>query len=150
MFWKFFIRLYLIGIQIPKIFLIRFRRIVRLNFQIPFLLKRILFSNIRYSVYTERNTNFENWASAIRHEYRQENIRLPIRFLLTPIRLTPNHLKLIPVPNFSSLGWFSFLSAVNSCWQLLTADDSCHQKNLNRIFIYPLMLIPVPNFSSPG
>ena len=37
-------------------------------------------------------------------------------------------LKLIPVPNFSSLGWFSFLSAVNSCWQLLTADDSCHKK----------------------
>ena len=30
-------------------------------------------------------------------------------------------LKLIPVPNFSSLGWFSFLSAVNSCWQLMTA-----------------------------
>ena len=30
-------------------------------------------------------------------------------------------LKLIPVPNFSSLGWFSFLSAVNNSWQLLTA-----------------------------
>ena len=59
-------------------------------------------------------------------------------------------LKLIPVPNFSSLGWFSFLSAVNSCWQLLTADDSCHKKSLNGIFIYPLKLILVPNFSSPG
>ena len=30
------------------------------------------------------------------------------------------------VPNFRSLGWFSFSSAVNSFWQLLTADDSCH------------------------
>ena len=54
------------------------------------------------------------------------------------------------MPNFSSLGWFSFLSAVNSCWQLLTADDSCHKKNLNGFFIYPLKLIPVPNFSSLG
>ena len=35
-----------------------------------------------------------------------------------------NTLKLILVPNFSSLGWFSFSSAVNSCYQLLTADDS--------------------------
>ena len=59
-------------------------------------------------------------------------------------------LKLIPVPNFSSLGWFSFLSAVNSCWQLLTADDSCHKKILYGIFIYPLNLIPLPNFSSLG
>ena len=59
-------------------------------------------------------------------------------------------LKIICVPNFSSLGWFLFLSAVNSCWQLLTADDSCHKQNLNGIFIYPLKLIPVPNFSSLG
>ena len=59
-------------------------------------------------------------------------------------------LKLIPVPNFSSLGCFSFLSTVNSCWQLLTADDSCHKKILNGIFIYPLKLIPVPIFSSLG
>ena len=56
-------------------------------------------------------------------------------------------LKLMPVPNFSSLGWFSFLSAVNSCWQLMTAVT---KKNLNGIFIYPLKLIPVPNFSSLG
>ena len=58
--------------------------------------------------------------------------------------------KIICLPNFSSLGWFLFLSAVNSCWQLLTADDSCHKQNLNGIFIYPLKLIPVPNFSSLG
>ena len=31
-------------------------------------------------------------------------------------------LKLIPVQNFSSLGWFSFSSTVVSCHQLLTAD----------------------------
>ena len=30
-------------------------------------------------------------------------------------------LKLIPVPNFSSLGWVSFLSAFDSFWQLMTA-----------------------------
>ena len=53
------------------------------------------------------------------------------------------------MPNFSSLCWFLFLSAVNSCWQLLTADDSCHKK-MNGIFIYPPKLIPVPNFSSLG
>ena len=45
-------------------------------------------------------------------------------------------LKLIPVPNFSSLGWFSFSSVVNSFWQLLTADDSCH------IFLWDLHLPP--------
>ena len=54
------------------------------------------------------------------------------------------------MPNFSSLGWFLFLSAVNSCWQLLTAYDSCYKKSLNGIFIYPLKLIPVPNFRSLG
>ena len=48
------------------------------------------------------------------------------------------HLKLVPVPNLSSLGWFSFLSAVNSCWQLLTADDSCHKKN----FVWDFHLPP--------
>ena len=52
--------------------------------------------------------------------------------------------------NFSSLAWFSFSSAVNSCYQLLTADDSCYEKKLNGIFIYPLKLIFVPNFSSLG
>ena len=36
-------------------------------------------------------------------------------------------LKLILVPNFSSLAWFSFSSAVNSCHQLLTAVDSWWQ-----------------------
>ena len=36
-----------------------------------------------------------------------------------------------------------------SCQQLLTADDSCHRKKFNGIFIYSLKLIPVPNFSSP-
>ena len=59
-------------------------------------------------------------------------------------------LKLVLVPNFSSLALFSFSSAVNSCYQLLTADDSCYEKKLNEIFIYPLRLIPVPNFSSVG
>ena len=59
-------------------------------------------------------------------------------------------LKLILVPNFSSLAWISFSSAVNSCYQLLTADDSCYEKNLNGIFIYPLKLIPVPSLSSVG
>ena len=33
--------------------------------------------------------------------------------------------QLMPVPNFRSLGWFSFSSAVNSFWQLMKADDSC-------------------------
>ena len=37
-------------------------------------------------------------------------------------------LKFILVPNFSSLGWFSFSSAVNNCWQLLTADDCWYKK----------------------
>ena len=45
---------------------------------------------------------------------------------------------------------FLFLSAVNSCSLLLTADDSCNKQNLNEIFIYPLKLIPVPNFSFLG
>ena len=36
-------------------------------------------------------------------------------------------LKLICVPNFSSLGWFLFSSAVNTCNQLLTAVDSWWQ-----------------------
>ena len=57
---------------------------------------------------------------------------------------------MICVPNFNSLGWFLFLSAVNSCWQIFTANDSCHKQNLNGIIIYPLKLIPVPNFSSLG
>ena len=57
--------------------------------------------------------------------------------------------KVIYVPIFSSLGWFSFSSAVNSCWQLLTANDSCCKKK-NGIFIYPLNVIYVPNFSSVG
>ena len=59
-------------------------------------------------------------------------------------------LKLICVPNFSSPGWFSFSSIVIRCYQLLTADDNCHEKKFNGIFIYSLKLIPVPNFSSPG
>ena len=36
-------------------------------------------------------------------------------------------LKFILVPNFSSLGWFSFLSTVISCHQLLTAANSWWQ-----------------------
>ena len=38
-----------------------------------------------------------------------------------------NTLKLILLPNFSSLGWFSFSSTVSSCYQLLTAVDSWWQ-----------------------
>ena len=36
-------------------------------------------------------------------------------------------LKSIYVPNFSSLGWFSFSSTAISCWQLLTAVESWWQ-----------------------
>ena len=57
---------------------------------------------------------------------------------------------LISVPSFGSLGYFSFSSAVNSCYQLLTADDNCYKKKLIEIFIYPLKLIPVPSLSSVG
>ena len=109
---------------------------------------------------------------------------------------------MIFVPNFSFLGWFSFLSAVNcchqlstavdswwqlsqkkfkwnfhphpksdmcakiqlsrliffyqlstaviSCQQLLTADDSCQVKNLNVISICTLKVTCVPNSSSLG
>ena len=35
---------------------------------------------------------------------------------------------MIHVPNYSSLGWFLFLSTVLSCFQLLTADDSCYDR----------------------
>ena len=49
----------------------------------------------------------------------------------------------------SSLGWRSFsLIAVYICWQLLTADDSCYEKKLNKIFINTLKVIYVPHFSS--
>ena len=47
-------------------------------------------------------------------------------------------LKLILVPNFSSLGWFWFSSAVISSYQLLTAVDSWKEKNLIGIFMYTL------------
>ena len=57
------------------------------------------------------------------------------RIFLDGIFIYP--LKLIPVPNFSSLGWFSFSSVVNSFWQLLTADDSCH-----KFFLWDLHLPP--------
>ena len=59
-------------------------------------------------------------------------------------------LKLVLVPNFISLAWFLFLSAVKGCHQVLTADDSCYEKKLNGIFIYLLKLIFVPNFSFLG
>ena len=38
-----------------------------------------------------------------------------------------NTLKVILLPNFSSLGWFLFSSAFDSCHQLLTAVDSWWQ-----------------------
>ena len=56
--------------------------------------------------------------------------------------------RLILVPNFSSLGWFSFSSAVKSCYQLLTADDNCYEKKSNGIFIFSLYVIFVPKLSS--
>ena len=59
-------------------------------------------------------------------------------------------LKFILVRNFSSLGWFSFSSAVNSCYLLLTADDSCHLKKLNGIYIYSLNVMSVPTLSCAG
>ena len=60
-------------------------------------------------------------------------------------------LKLILVPNFSSLGWFSFSSTVISCHPLLTAVDSWKQliwKKIYLNFMYTLKLILVQNFSS--
>ena len=49
------------------------------------------------------------------------------------------------------------LSAMDSCsavenyfQQLLTADDRCHEKNVNEIFIFTLKVICVVNFSSLG
>ena len=54
-------------------------------------------------------------------------------------------LKLICVPNFSFLSWFSISSAFTTCNQLLTAD-----KKMTRIFMYTLKLLPVPNLGSPG
>ena len=62
-------------------------------------------------------------------------------------------LKVICVPNFSSLDWFSLSSAVNSSllllW-LLTIDNSCYENSFNGIFIYILKVISVPNFNSLG
>ena len=40
-------------------------------------------------------------------------------------------LKMIHVPNFSSLGWFLFSSTVISYWLLLTGDDSWYEKKLD-------------------
>ena len=57
-------------------------------------------------------------------------------------------LLVISLPNFSSLGWFLYSSAFDSCYQLLTANDSSYEKKLTRIFIYTLKLILVLNFSS--
>ena len=62
-------------------------------------------------------------------------------------------LLVISFPNFSSLGWFLFSSAFDSCHQLLTAVDSWWQlicKKLTRIFMYTLLVISLPNFSSLG
>ena len=62
-------------------------------------------------------------------------------------------LKVICVPNFSPLGWFSFSSVVISFHQLSTAVDSWWQlswKKLYWILIYTLKVICVPNFSLLG
>ena len=40
-------------------------------------------------------------------------------------------LKLIVVPKFSFLGWFSFSSTVISCWQLFTTDDNWYEKKID-------------------
>ena len=73
-------------------------------------------------------------------------------------RLIFNHtLKVIGVPNFSSLGWISFWSSVKSCYQLLNFvweldSHFCPKvsKHLNGIFINTLKETFVPNFSSLG
>ena len=52
------------------------------------------------------------------------------------------------VPNFGSLGWFSFSSTVISCHQLLTADDGRYEKKVKGIFLYIPKLILVLNSSS--
>ena len=44
-----------------------------------------------YSFHTNTNTYFEYPYSAIRNEYHWSGISIPIRFLITPIRLKPNH-----------------------------------------------------------
>ena len=59
-----------------------------------------------------------------------------------------NTLKLIFVPNFRSLGWFSLSSAFISCQQLLTADNTCYEKKFNVILIHTLKVLCVIIFSS--
>ena len=49
----------------------------------------MLFKN-SYSFHTNTNTYFEYPYSAIRNEYHCPEIRIPIRFLITPIRLKPS------------------------------------------------------------
>ena len=44
--------------------------------------------------------------------------------------------------------FYQLSTAVISCWRLLTADDSCYEKNFTGIFMYTLKLILVLNFSS--
>ena len=52
----------------------------------------MLFKN-PYSFHTNTNTYFEYPYSDIRNEYHWPEIRIPIHFLITPIRLKPNYLK---------------------------------------------------------
>ena len=44
--------------------------------------------------------------------------------------------------------WISFSWVVDSCWQLLGADDNWNRKRWTRTFIYTFKVICVPNFSS--
>ena len=64
--------------------------------------------------------NFYQLSAAVDSWWQLIWIKLTGIFLYT--------LLVISLPNFSSLGWFLFSSAFNSCYQLLTADDSCHEK----------------------
>ena len=65
--------------------------------------------------------NFYQLSAAVDSWWQLIWIKLTGIFLYT--------LLVISLPNFSSLGWFLFSSAFDGCYQLLTADDSCHEKN---------------------
>ena len=68
---------------------IRLKRIIRFKSWIRFLINRTQKSNIRYPVDKKPNTFLNYSASVIRTEYLWQIIRIRIRFLITPIRLTP-------------------------------------------------------------
>ena len=57
--------------------------------------------------------------------------------------------KVMCVPSFGSLCWFSFLSTVNSCYQLLTADNNFYKNKLKFLSI-PLRWYVCQFFSFVG